>query len=271
MTTLAPATAAVGVAAILLSGCTTATTTPTTRSSTPARTAHQRVPVRSRPLSDALVRRRVVLGFSVAHRPIVAEEVGDPDSLRRALVVGCTHGNEPGGIAIARALARSTVPHEVDLWVVPDLNPDGVAGGTRANAHGVDLNRNFPGHWRPLGPRGSTDYAGPRPLSEPESRAMAALLTRLHPTLGLWYHQALNVVDDSQGPAALERRYATDTGMPLQRLTDYPGSAVGYEDQRFGPSAFVVELPGGRLSRTQVDRHVRAALDIAERSAPSNA
>ena len=39
----------------------------------------------------------------------------------------------------------------IDLWVVPAYNPDGLARGTRRNAHGVDLNRNYPYHWAPLG------------------------------------------------------------------------------------------------------------------------
>jgi protein MpaA len=66
------------------------------------------------------------------------------------LVVGCIHGNEPAGIAIAQRLERSS-PRGVDLWIVPVLNPDGRAADTRGNTHGVDLNRNFPWHWRPLG------------------------------------------------------------------------------------------------------------------------
>ncbi|HYA09627.1 MAG TPA: M14 family zinc carboxypeptidase, partial [Gaiellaceae bacterium] len=53
--------------------------------------------------------RTVLLGRSWQGRPIQAVEVGDPSGLR-VLVVGCIHGNETGGIAIARALTRLS-PH----------------------------------------------------------------------------------------------------------------------------------------------------------------
>ena len=208
--------------------------------------------------------RRLVLGYSAEHRPIVAFHIGDPDNARRILVVGCIHGNEPGGIAIARQLVTSAPVAEVDLWVVPDLNPDGVRAHQRGNARGVDLNRNFPYRWRSLGRRGDLHYAGPRPLSEPESQLAAALIKRVRPTLGIWFHQALAVVDDSEGPTAFERRYANDTGLPLRALPDYPGSAVGYENHLLGPTAFVVELPGGALPPSGTTRHARAIIDIAK-------
>ena len=62
---------------------------------------------------------------------------------------------------------------------MPTINPDGVAAGTRGNAHGVDLNRNFPYDWRPLG---GGEYSGPAPLSEPESRAAHRLILESSPT-----------------------------------------------------------------------------------------
>ena len=240
------------LATLLVAGC-AATGSPVHRLS--SRGAH-----RNRPAVELTVRRTVVLGYSVQRRPIIAVELGDPDSPRRVLVVGCIHGSEPAGIAIATALARGLPPAQADLWIVPDLNPDGVAAGTRQNAQGVDLNRNFPFHWRPLGPPGSLFYAGPRPLSEPESQLAARLILRIRPVLAIWYHQALNAVDDSQGPRAAERRYASLTGMREVRLIDYPGSAVGWEDARIGTTAFVVELPAGSLSRAGLRRHV-ASLD----------
>ena len=93
--------------------------------------------------------RTLLLGRSWQGRPIEAVEVGKPSGTR-LLVVGCIHGNETAGITIANALERLS-PRDLDLWIVPDLNPDGVAADTRQNAHGVDLNRNFPWRWRPLG------------------------------------------------------------------------------------------------------------------------
>jgi protein MpaA len=221
-----------------------------------------------RPVSAATTS---ITGHSVRGARIVARRLGDSGDGPRVLVIGAIHGNEPAGIAIVKRLEHDAASRRVQLWVIDDLNPDGVRANTRGNAHGVDLNRNFPDRWKPLGPPGSTYYAGSKPLSEPESRALAVLLRRTRPTLGIWYHQALDVIDDSQGPAVLMRRYATDTAMALRRLPDYPGSATGYEDHLFGPTGFVVELPGGQLSSGQVRRHVHAVLDLAQRSAPSRA
>jgi len=133
--------------------------------------------------------------------------------------------------------------------VIPDLNPDGVAAGTRQNAHGVDLNRNFPFRWQPIGGPGNEFYSGPSALSEPESGLAAGLIRRLHPEISVWFHQQDAVVDESGGAVGIERRYAGLVGLPLRRLTRFPGSATGWENHlRPGSTAFVVELPAGSLT-----------------------
>jgi protein MpaA len=206
-------------------------------------------------------RRPVVLGRSVDGRPIVAYEVGDRSSPRKVLVVGCIHGNEPAGIAITRLLEASS-PHRTDLWVVPVLNPDGFAADTRGNARGVDLNRNFPWRWRPLG---GIHYSGSRPLSESESRIAYRLIELLRPTISIWFHQHLGVVDESGGSVSVERLFASLVALPLARLARYPGSVTGWQDHSFpGTTAFVVELPPGSPAPTSAARYARAVLRLAE-------
>jgi protein MpaA len=201
------------------------------------------------------------LGDSVQGREVVAVEVAGASPHTSVLVVGCIHGNEPAGIAIADALMRVQPPKGVALWIVPDLNPDGVAADTRQNADGVDLNRNFPTRWRA---EGGGFNSGPRPLSEPESRLAYRLILRVRPAVTIWFHQHANVVDDSSGSWALERRFAAIAGLPLRPLTRYGGSAVTWETARFpGTSAFVVELPAGTPSPTAVQRYVRAVLAVS--------
>jgi protein MpaA len=204
------------------------------------------------------VNRTTTFGTSASGRPLTVTEIGNPASPNRILIVGCIHGSEPAGIAVADALAKAPALTNADLWLVPVLNPDGVSANTRQNADGVDLNRNFPFEWQPLGRRGAVDYAGPSALSEPESRAAATLIKAIRPTTAIWFHQHLAVVDNSQGPAAVEARFAAMVGLPLDKLTDYPGSAVGWEDATFGPTAFVVELPAGVLDGPAVSRYVSA-------------
>jgi protein MpaA len=205
-----------------------------------------------------IIRHEVVLGRSEQGRPIVAWETGDPNAKRRVLVVGCIHGNEPAGIAIANAVARARVPAGTDVWVVPDLNPDGVARGTRQNGRGVDLNRNFPYRWQPL--RGLF-YSGPRALSERESRIAYKLIRHIRPTESIWFHQHLGVVDESGGDVRVERRFARLVGMRTERLTRYPGSVAGWENHTFpGTTSFVVELPPGPVPVQRVGVFTRAIL-----------
>jgi protein MpaA len=209
------------------------------------------------------------IGRSVEGRPIGVTRVGDPAAPRRVLVVGCIHGDECAGRAIVDALRRVAPPPGIELLLVRDANPDGFARRTRGNAHGVDLNRNAAQGWR----RG--DGHGHRAFSEPESRALRALVLSERPAVTVWYHQPLWLVDHPEsGGAALARRYAHVAGLPFGRLPAYPGSLSRWINARVRPgSSFVVELPRGRLRPPATLRHVAALLEVsrppARRAAPA--
>jgi murein peptide amidase A len=199
-----------------------------------------------------------LLGRSLQGRAITAVEVGDPAG-KRVLVVGSVHGNEPAGIAVARRLEQLS-PAGIDLWIVRDLNPDGRAANTRGNAHGVDLNRNFPYRWRRLA---GVYYSGRRALSEREARIGYRLILRLRPAVTVWFHQHLNLVWASGGDPAVERRFARVSGLPYRRLPALPGSAIDWQNHRLlGTTAFAAELPAGPASARAVARYVRAVLAV---------
>jgi protein MpaA len=183
-------------------------------------------------------------------------------------VIGAIHGDETAGVAITDALTASRSLPAGALFVVPDLNPDGAAVGHRQNGRGVDLNRNFPYQWAPIGHPGDQQYAGAGALSEPESRAMAALIRRVRPRVTVWFHQPVGVVDESGGSVPIERRFARLLGEPLRRLTRYHGSVAGWQNTTFADTtAFVVELPR-HLTRALKRRAVAAVEDLFRRSAP---
>ena len=215
-----------------------------------------------RALTTAVSADHRIFGRSVQGRPLIAWYRGPTDALRRILVIGAVHGNEAAGVALVRSLLRQPAPTRAELIAVPDLNPDGVALGVRQNAHRVDLNRNFPYQWQQLGRPGDQQYSGTGPLSEPESRALAALVRHVRPTVTVWFHQPVGVVDESGGSVAVEQRFAGLLGEPLRRLTRYPGSAASWENQLLvGSSAFVVELPR-TVSASLAARAGRALQDL---------
>ena len=213
-------------------------------------------PASARPI----VEDRFALGESVRGRTIEVHRMGSPGEIR-ILVVGCIHGEECAGLRIVERLLGGDPPSYFDLWVLPNLNPDGYAANTRGNAHGVDLNRNFPYGWEPL-PRGRY-YAGPRPGSEPETKIAMRLISRIEPDVTIWYHQPFGIVDLSGGDESIERRYARLVGMRVEELGPRPGTATSWQHDAFpGTTAFVVELPGGALGPAEARVHADAVLEL---------
>lgn len=120
--------------------------------------------------------------------------------------------------------------------VVLTVNPDGCQLGLRANARGVDLNRNFPAaNWR----EGETVYrwnssaedrdvvllTGDKPGSEPETQALCHLIHKLHPAWVVSFHDPLACIEDP-AHTALGRWLADAFSLPLVTSVGYetPGS-----------------------------------------------
>jgi protein MpaA len=210
---------------------------------------------------------RSVIGHSAQGRSIVSIRTGSKDPTVKILVIGAVHGDERAGMRIARLLIALGAPRGAELLVVPTLNPDGVAAGSRGNARGVDLNRNFPFDWRPLS---GGEYSGPRPLSEPESRAAHRLVLREKPDVTIWFHQPFGLIDRPAGDPFVARRFSQLIGLPLVDLPGrYPGSASRWQNHRLPrTTAFVAELPR-RVSDSLITRGVTAVYKLAsELSSP---
>jgi murein peptide amidase A len=213
--------------------------------------------------------RTEVIGHSVRGRAITARVLGSDSAPRRVLLVGCIHGNECAGQAILAAVARRPVPDLTQLWLVSSMNPDGAAAGTRQNARGVDLNRNFPYRWRRL--LDPTYFSGPSPVSEPETHVAMTLIRRIRPKVTIWYHQHEDLVDMPGGDRGIARRYAQLAGLRATCLPFLPGTATAWSNHILpGTAAFVVELPAGPVSRAALARHLFAVrgAELGERVGP---
>ncbi len=206
---------------------------------------------------------RELAGRSSEGRAIQLYRFGDRDARTRVLVFGCIHGDECAGMAITRRLLRAGAPVNVQVFVVQNLNPDGLVRGVRQNARGVDLNRNFGSEWLPIGRPWSPQYSGARRWSEPEARLARRLIERIRPDLTIWYHQPQALVRAWGPSVAAARRYARLAGMPYRSLRWPNGTGPNWQNHRYpAASAFVVELPAGRLSAPAVERHVDAILRL---------
>ncbi len=160
------------------------------------------------------IQKPTVIGQSVNNRPIELYQLGSGD--QAVLMVAATHGNEVGTVKLAYRLITELASEpqlysKLKLLIIPCLNPDGFAqaqahpdylGGGRIgrfNAHNVDLNRNYPASswqsqavWRHgLNYREETPvFAGNSAGSEPEMKALLAVIKAHQPKLFLAFHSA---------------------------------------------------------------------------------
>lgn len=207
---------------------------------------------------------RRVIATSAEGRPIVARHYGSADAPVQLVVLGQMHGSEPGGRQVAQLLAGRAVPEGVGLWVVPSMNPDGHRRGTRVNARGVDLNRNFPQDWKRQG-RGGIFWSGPRAASEPETRGVLRFLAAVQPDAVLSFHQAYDVVDITHPrsrPAGRQlARWMGEEARVVPCGGPCHGTLTQWVDRELGAIALTVELDD-RVSRAEARRAAEAVLRL---------
>jgi protein MpaA len=207
----------------------------------------------------------ILLGRSELGRPIHAYRLGNPGAASTTLVVGCVHGTECAATPMTWRLIRERPRIDADLWILPNLNPDGRRLGVRQNGRGVDLNRNFGSEWRPGGRRWDPEYAGPRPWSERETRIARRLIERIRPDFTIWYHQPQGVVRAWGGSVQAAQRFARLAGERFRAIRWPRGTAPNWQNHRLpGKASFVVELPPGPMSRERERRHRQAILRLAD-------
>jgi protein MpaA len=206
-----------------------------------------------------------IIGRSSRGRPLHGRRFGT-GSGPALVVVGGVHGDEPASVEAVLDLCAwldgGPVPGPV--WVVPALNPDGLAAGTKNSVTDIDLNRNFPA--RNFTTHHPPAYdPGPHPLSEPETAALAALVDA-EPVSGVIAVHAPFACVNYDGPArAWAERVARACGWPVQEDIGYPtpGSLGSWLGRDRGWPVLTIELPPGSYGpfRVQAQNALQTAIN----------
>ena len=177
----------------------------------------------------------MTLGTTNDYRQVYCIRIGNPKASKQVVVVSSIHAREWYNTQVIMqkieqygAMEKKALDKMLDnkcLYIVPMANPDGVTISQygfsairsstlrkallkmkghkdptlwKANARGVDINRNFPsgfGKNKAKKKAGSHDYCGKKALSEPESLALYNLVNSLsNPIFALTYHEAGQVI-----------------------------------------------------------------------------
>ncbi len=140
------------------------------------------------------VQGRVIWGLKITDNPTVEENEAE------VRICGCHHGNEYMSVELPLLMAWHLVQNydinpdiedlvdNREIWIIPMVNPDGREMGTRYNAHGVDLNRDYGYIWGGEG-------GSPGPFSQPETQIIRQHALDNNFVLSLSYHCSGDIVN----------------------------------------------------------------------------
>jgi protein MpaA len=168
-----------------------------------------------------------IVGTSVQSRPIELYRFGNQPN--PVLIFAAIHGDEPTTAVLAKNLIKllSEDPkytQRISIAIIPVANPDGLAAGTRVNAHHIDCNRNFPAANWTTSERKTQYYNGEKSASEPETQAIMKAVQELKPCRIMAIHSIdrRRQCNNYDGPAK-------DIAELMSQYNHYPATAtIGY-------------------------------------------
>jgi len=219
----------------------------------------------------------IMIGYSVSGRPLEVYQFGNGPT-EKLIIAGIHGGNEWNTIALAEELILyltehpEVVPPDVTLYILHALNPDGEARAHghegRVNDHGVDLNRNWPYHWKSEWNKdGCWSYlpvtAGEYPASEPETVALMNFINFHDIKALISYHSAaLGVFAGGLPPFEPSERLAETLAQrggymypPINTGCDYSGNLTDWASSVKGIPAVDIELTNH--SDTNYEKNLR--------------
>ncbi|MBF0429433.1 MAG: murein peptide amidase A [Magnetococcales bacterium] len=208
-------------------------------------------------------------GQSVNGLPILMKEY-PPQPNRppqaRILLLGGIHGDEYSSISIVFKWMETLNAHHSGLFhwrIAPLVNPDGLlqSKSQRTNAHGVDLNRNFPTldwhresreYWINRTQSDPRRFPGTAPLSEPESRWVVEEMERFRPHVIVSVHAPFGLLDFDGPPTTPPEQLGA---LYLTLLGTYPGSLGRFAGVQKRLPIITIELPlsGAMPNQTEVN------------------
>jgi hypothetical protein len=197
---------------------------------------------------------------SSQNRPLLMRDVQPGNGLvsggrspRRVLVLGGIHGDEYSAVVVAFQWIERLNGDRFQRYqwrFLPAVNPDGLLAqpSTRTNAHGVDLNRNFPtpgwdkeaqSYWKNKTSSDPRRFPGKQAASEPETHWIVEQINSYKPDAIVSLHAPLNLLD-FDGPYTPPPKLGY---LHLSPIGTYPGSLGGYAGQFLRLPVMTPELP----------------------------
>lgn len=192
---------------------------------------------------------------------------GHDPKAKKILVLSMVHGDEvPAGyVALFWMNRLAELSNGRNTWrVLPLLNPDGLAGKTRNNARGVDLNRNLPTknweveakeRWRVVEKENVRRFPGEKANSESETQCMLKHLEEFQPDFIVSLHTPYGQLD-FDGPENINFALKSFKDMPWKRLGHYPGSLGRYMWAERHVPVLTVELKGNLFSLNHKEMNI---------------